>query len=74
MKDNTESKHAAVYAVVGKDETVSFVGVSRNVALSLAAHVQNEGEDKVHLVKVRAAVLVNMNPEKKCMAGTSRAT
>lgn len=56
LKDYAESKHAAVYAVVGKDETVSFVGVSRNVALSLVAHIQNEGEDKVHSLKVRSAV------------------
>lgn len=52
LKDNAESKHAAVYAVVGKDETVNFVGVGRNVALSVAAHVANEGEDMVHFVKV----------------------
>jgi len=53
LKDNAESKHAAVYAVVGKDETVNFVGVGRNVALSVAAHLANEGEDMVHLLKVR---------------------
>lgn len=72
LEENAESKHAAVYAVVGKDGTVSFVGVSRNVALSLAAHIQNEGEDKVHSVKVRAAILRNMNPESKCIAGTPK--
>ncbi|CAM9977294.1 unnamed protein product, partial [Scytosiphon promiscuus] len=54
LKDNAESKHAAVYAVVGKDETVNFVGVGRNVALSVAAHLANEGEDRVHLLKVRS--------------------
>lgn len=53
LKDNAESKHAAVYAVVGKDETVNFVGVGRNVALSVAAHVANEGEDMVHFLKVK---------------------
>lgn len=53
LKDNAESKHAAVYAVVGKNESVSFVGVSRNVALTVASHVANEGEDKVHSVRVR---------------------
>ena len=53
LKDNAESKHAAVYAVVGKDEAVNFVGVGRNVALSVAAHLANEGEDMVHLLKVR---------------------
>lgn len=52
LKDNAESKHAAVYAVVGKDETVNFVGVGRNVALSVAAHLANEGEDMVHFLKV----------------------
>ncbi|CAN0125126.1 unnamed protein product [Ectocarpus fasciculatus] len=54
LKDNAESKHAAVYAVVGKDETVNFVGVGRNVALSLAAHLAAEGESMVHLLKVRS--------------------
>lgn len=53
LKDNADSKHAAVYAVVGKDETVNFVGVSRNVAVAVAAHVVSEGEDKVHSLKVR---------------------
>lgn len=53
LKDNAESKHAAVYAVVGKDETVNFVGVGRNVALSVAAHLANEGEDMVHFLKVK---------------------
>lgn len=53
LKDNAESKHAAVYAVVGKDETVNFVGVGRNVALSLTSHLANEGGDKVHFLKVR---------------------
>ncbi|CAN0168489.1 unnamed protein product, partial [Ectocarpus sp. 12 AP-2014] len=53
LKDNAESKHAAVYAVVGKDETVNFVGVGRNVALSLAAHLAAEGESMVHMLKVR---------------------
>lgn len=53
LKDNADSKHAAVYAVVGKDETVNFVGVSRNVAVAVAAHVASEGEDKVHSLKVR---------------------
>lgn len=57
LKDNAESKHAAVYAVVGKEETVSFVGISRNVALSVAAHVANEGKDMVHSLKVRRASL-----------------
>lgn len=52
LKDNAESKHAAVYAVVGKDETVNFVGVGRNVALSVAAHLANEGEEMVHFLKV----------------------
>ncbi|CAM9545167.1 unnamed protein product, partial [Hapterophycus canaliculatus] len=51
LKDNAESKHAAVYAVVGKDKTVNFVGVGRNVALSVAAHLANEGEDMVNLLK-----------------------
>lgn len=58
LKDNGESKHAAVYAVAGKDETVNFVGVSRNVALAVAAHVANEGEEKVHSLKVRYPVTV----------------
>ncbi|CAM9257904.1 unnamed protein product, partial [Choristocarpus tenellus] len=44
LEDNKESKHAAVYAVVGKDSVVNFVGVSRNVALSVGAHVDNEGK------------------------------
>lgn len=52
LKDNAESKHAAVYALVGKDETVNFVGISRSVAVAVAAHVVNEGEDKVHSLKV----------------------
>ncbi|CAN0598175.1 unnamed protein product, partial [Ectocarpus sp. 12 AP-2014] len=43
-----------VYAVVGKDETVNFVGVGRNVALSLAAHLAAEGESMVHMLKVRS--------------------
>lgn len=54
LKDHGESRHAAVYAVVGKDETVNFVGVSRNVALSVCAHVVNEGEERVHSLKVRS--------------------
>lgn len=54
LKDHGESRHAAVYAVVGKDETVNFVGVSRNVALSVSAHVVNEGEERVHSLKVRS--------------------
>ena len=52
LAENADSKHAAVYAVAGKDEAVKFVGVSRNVALSVAAHVANEGDEKVHLLKV----------------------
>ena len=54
LKDHGESRHAAVYAVVGKDGTVNFVGVSRNVALSVGAHVVNEGEEIVHSLKVRS--------------------
>lgn len=53
LEANAESKHAAVYAVVGKDGTFNFVGVSRNVALSLAGHVKEQGQDKVYQVKVR---------------------
>lgn len=56
LVDNAESKHAAVYAVFGKDEEVKFVGMSRNVVLSLAAHLANEGEDKVQSVKVRTDI------------------
>lgn len=56
LVDNAESKHAAVYTVFGKDEQVKFVGVSRNVVLSLAAHVAIEGGDKVHLLKVRSGI------------------
>eukprot|EP00903_Cladosiphon_okamuranus_P019159 g17622.t1 len=54
LEDNAESKHAAVYAVVGKDETVNFVGVGRNVALSVASHLANEGGDMVHFLKLRS--------------------
>lgn len=57
LKDHEESRHAAVYAVVGKDETVNFVGVSRNVALSVGAHVVNEGEERVHSLKVRSTTI-----------------
>lgn len=53
LEANVESKHAAVYAVVGKDGTFNFVGVSRNVALTLAGHVKDQGQDKVYQVKVR---------------------
>lgn len=38
---------------MGKDESVNFVGVGRNVALSAAAHLANEGEDMVHFIKVK---------------------
>jgi hypothetical protein len=41
------SKHAAVYSVVGANGKVNFVGVSRNVALSLACHAKNEGPSLV---------------------------
>jgi hydrogenase maturation factor len=41
------SKHAAVYSVVGANGKVNFVGVSRNVALSLACHAKNEGPSMV---------------------------
>lgn len=60
LVDNAESKHAAVYTVFGEDEEAKFVGVSRNVVLSLAGHVANEGEDKVHLVKVRTGIHIHI--------------
>jgi hypothetical protein len=43
------SKHAAVYSVVGANGKINFVGVSRNVALSLACHAKNEGPSMVSL-------------------------
>lgn len=65
LKDHEESRHAAVYAVVGKDETVNFVGVSRNVALSVGAHVVNEGEERVHKLKVRSASVDSQGAKRK---------
>jgi hypothetical protein len=47
LKEHSMSKHAAVYSVIGANGKVNFVGVSRNVALSLACHAKNEGPSMV---------------------------
>ncbi|CAM9833168.1 unnamed protein product, partial [Phaeothamnion confervicola] len=54
VKDHGESRHAAVYAVIGADDEVKFVGLSRNVALSLGAHLKNEGPQSVDRIRVHS--------------------
>ncbi|CAM9163208.1 unnamed protein product [Discosporangium mesarthrocarpum] len=54
LTEHRETKHAAVYAVIGEDRAVSYVGITRNVALSVACHLDNEGGNMVNRLKVRS--------------------
>lgn len=43
---------SGVYAVYDSGDALQFIGISRNVALSVDAHFRNLGADKVHAVRV----------------------
>eukprot|EP00611_Tribonema_gayanum_P017870 TRINITY_DN3079_c0_g1_i1.p1 TRINITY_DN3079_c0_g1~~TRINITY_DN3079_c0_g1_i1.p1 ORF type:complete len:484 (+),score=151.68 TRINITY_DN3079_c0_g1_i1:83-1453(+) len=54
LKQYGSSKIAAVYSVIGANGKLAFVGMSRNVAISLQCHLQNEGPNKVALARIQS--------------------
>lgn len=51
--DGVAPKVAAVYGIYNYEEELVYVGVTRNIAMALRAHVEILGRSKVHSVKVK---------------------